>query len=202
MVSDRAPSFWILRVPMEGSCAARIFDVKELEAYFSAIAPMEAANASSSNPEKVHLVILGTLDVIAVGCADGKIHVHNICYDEVVSFSQSTRGAVTALSFRTGKIIKLSDLVCDWRRRKKLGLLDNKQSQDGGWLTNAVVGYLERGERTTQVYISQQLFIALKRDKDGLLLYIATREWQQRMNDINSGVKEVYWFTPASSLVR
>ncbi|GJW76109.1 zinc finger, CCHC-type containing protein [Tanacetum coccineum] len=32
------------------------FDVKELEAYFSAIAPMEAANASSSNPEKVHLV--------------------------------------------------------------------------------------------------------------------------------------------------
>ncbi|GKC51138.1 U3 small nucleolar RNA-associated protein 21, partial [Tanacetum coccineum] len=51
------------------------------------------------------------LDVIAVGCADGKIHVHNICYDEVVSFSQSTRGAVTALSFRTGKIIKLSDLV-------------------------------------------------------------------------------------------
>lgn len=42
------------------------------------------------------------LDVIAVGCADGKIHVHNIRYDEeVVTFSQSTRGAVTALSFRT-----------------------------------------------------------------------------------------------------
>lgn len=44
------------------------------------------------------------LDVIAVGCADGKIHVHNIHYDEeVVAFSQTTRGAVTALSFRTGK---------------------------------------------------------------------------------------------------
>ncbi|KAK1413287.1 hypothetical protein QVD17_35059 [Tagetes erecta] len=42
------------------------------------------------------------LDVIAVGCADGKIHVHNIRYDEeVVTFSQSTRGSVTALSFRT-----------------------------------------------------------------------------------------------------
>ncbi|KAL7615945.1 hypothetical protein Lser_V15G01030 [Lactuca serriola] len=42
------------------------------------------------------------LDVIAVGCADGKIHVHNIRYDEeVVAFSQTTRGAVTALSFRT-----------------------------------------------------------------------------------------------------
>ncbi|XP_024982989.1 U3 small nucleolar RNA-associated protein 21 homolog [Cynara cardunculus var. scolymus] len=42
------------------------------------------------------------LDVIAVGCADGKIHVHNVRYDEeVVTFSQSTRGAVTALSFRT-----------------------------------------------------------------------------------------------------
>lgn len=42
------------------------------------------------------------LDVIAVGCADGKIHVHNIRYDEeVASFSHSTRGAVNALSFST-----------------------------------------------------------------------------------------------------
>nr|XP_034888780.1 U3 small nucleolar RNA-associated protein 21 homolog [Populus alba] len=42
------------------------------------------------------------LDVVAVGCADGKIHVHNIRYDEeVVTFSHSTRGAVTALSFST-----------------------------------------------------------------------------------------------------
>ena len=44
------------------------------------------------------------LDVVAVGCADGKIHVHNIRYDEeVVTFSHSTRGAVTALSFSTGE---------------------------------------------------------------------------------------------------
>ncbi|KAJ8753135.1 hypothetical protein K2173_017699 [Erythroxylum novogranatense] len=42
------------------------------------------------------------LDVVAVGCADGKIHVHNIRYDEeVVTFAHSTRGAVTALSFST-----------------------------------------------------------------------------------------------------
>ena len=42
---------------------------------------------------------------VAVGCSDGNIHVHNIRYDEeVVTFSQTTRGAVTALSFRTGKI--------------------------------------------------------------------------------------------------
>ncbi|KAG6741133.1 hypothetical protein POTOM_056621 [Populus tomentosa] len=42
------------------------------------------------------------LDVVAVGCADGKIHVRNIQYDEeVVTFSHSTRGAVTALSFST-----------------------------------------------------------------------------------------------------
>lgn len=42
------------------------------------------------------------LDVVAIGCGDGKIHVHNIRYDEeVVSFSHSTRGAVTALSFST-----------------------------------------------------------------------------------------------------
>ncbi|KAL1547459.1 U3 small nucleolar RNA-associated protein 21 isoform X1 [Salvia divinorum] len=42
------------------------------------------------------------LDVVAVGCSDGKIHVHNIRYDEeVVTFSHSTRGSVTALSFST-----------------------------------------------------------------------------------------------------
>ncbi|OWM86894.1 hypothetical protein CDL15_Pgr015930 [Punica granatum] len=42
------------------------------------------------------------LDVIAVGCADGKIHVHNIRYDEeVITFSHSMRGAVTSLSFST-----------------------------------------------------------------------------------------------------
>ena len=43
------------------------------------------------------------LDVIAVGCSDGTIHVHNVRYDEeLVSFTHSSRGAVTALSFRTG----------------------------------------------------------------------------------------------------
>ncbi|XP_010263396.1 PREDICTED: WD repeat-containing protein 36 [Nelumbo nucifera] len=42
------------------------------------------------------------LDVVAVGCADGKVHVHNIQYDEeLVTFTHATRGAVTALSFRT-----------------------------------------------------------------------------------------------------
>lgn len=43
------------------------------------------------------------LDVVAVGCADGKIHVHNMRYDEeLVTFTHSMRGAVTALSFSTG----------------------------------------------------------------------------------------------------
>ena len=43
------------------------------------------------------------LDVVAVGCADGTIHVHNIRYDEeLVTFTQSTRGTVTALSFSAG----------------------------------------------------------------------------------------------------
>ncbi|XP_021279189.1 U3 small nucleolar RNA-associated protein 21 homolog [Herrania umbratica] len=42
------------------------------------------------------------LDVIAVGCADGTIHVHNIRYDEeVVTYKHSARGTVTALSFST-----------------------------------------------------------------------------------------------------
>lgn len=43
------------------------------------------------------------LDVVAIGCGDGTIHVHNIRYDkELVTFTHSTRGAVTALSFSTG----------------------------------------------------------------------------------------------------
>lgn len=42
------------------------------------------------------------LDVVVVGCADGKIHIHNIRYDEeLVTFEHSMRGAVTALSFST-----------------------------------------------------------------------------------------------------
>ncbi|KAL2478321.1 transducin family protein/WD-40 repeat family protein [Forsythia ovata] len=42
------------------------------------------------------------LDVVAVGCSDGKIHVHNIRFDEeIVTFTHSTRGSVTALSFST-----------------------------------------------------------------------------------------------------
>ncbi|KAL8542233.1 hypothetical protein ACS0TY_003195 [Phlomoides rotata] len=42
------------------------------------------------------------LDVVAVGCSDGKIHVHNIRYDEeIVTFTNSARGAVTALAFST-----------------------------------------------------------------------------------------------------
>ncbi|KAG0493288.1 hypothetical protein HPP92_004282 [Vanilla planifolia] len=42
------------------------------------------------------------LDVVAVGCSDGTIHIHNVRYDkEIISFTHSTRGAVTALSFRT-----------------------------------------------------------------------------------------------------
>lgn len=48
------------------------------------------------------------LDVVAVGCVDGKIHVHNIRYDEeVVTFVHSMRGAVTSLSFSTGKLVIL-----------------------------------------------------------------------------------------------
>lgn len=43
------------------------------------------------------------LDVIAVGCADGTIHLHNIRYDEeIVTFKHSARGTVTALTFSTG----------------------------------------------------------------------------------------------------
>lgn len=43
------------------------------------------------------------LDIVAVGCANGKVYVHNLLYDEtVVTFLHTGRGPVTALSFRTG----------------------------------------------------------------------------------------------------
>jgi U3 small nucleolar RNA-associated protein 21 len=43
------------------------------------------------------------LDTVGIGCSDGKIHVHNLRYDEtVVSFSHTTGGPITSLSFRTG----------------------------------------------------------------------------------------------------
>lgn len=50
------------------------------------------------------------LDVVAIGCADGKVHLHNLRFDEcVVTFNHMTRGSVTAVSFRTGN---LSLLIC------------------------------------------------------------------------------------------
>ena len=46
------------------------------------------------------------LDVVAVGCSDGSVHVHNVRYDEeLMSFNHQIRGAVTALSFRTGDVV-------------------------------------------------------------------------------------------------
>ncbi|KAG9135364.1 hypothetical protein Leryth_007141 [Lithospermum erythrorhizon] len=42
------------------------------------------------------------VDVVAVGCSDGTIHVHNLLSnEEIMTFTHSTRGAVTALSFST-----------------------------------------------------------------------------------------------------
>ncbi|XP_020995731.2 uncharacterized protein LOC107483334 [Arachis duranensis] len=65
------------------------------------------------------------LDVVAVGCADGSIHVHNIRYDkELVTFTHSTRGSVTALSFCTdGKPLLASGgssgVISVWNLEKK-----------------------------------------------------------------------------------
>lgn len=65
------------------------------------------------------------LDVVAVGCANGKIHVHNILSDEqVVTFAHSTRGAVTALSFSTGGQPLLASggsfgVISIWNLKKK-----------------------------------------------------------------------------------
>uniref|UniRef100_A0A1D1ZKQ4 WD repeat-containing protein 36 n=1 Tax=Anthurium amnicola TaxID=1678845 RepID=A0A1D1ZKQ4_9ARAE len=77
------------------------------------------------------------LDVVAFGCSDGKIHVHNVRYDEeIVSFSHSSRGAVTALSFRTDGEPLLasggsSGVISIWNLEKKRLHSVIKEAHDG-----------------------------------------------------------------------
>ncbi|CAA7054164.1 unnamed protein product [Microthlaspi erraticum] len=65
------------------------------------------------------------LDVVAIGCADGKIHVHDIRLDnEIVTFEDASRGAVTALSFITdGRPLLASGgssgVISIWNLKKK-----------------------------------------------------------------------------------
>ncbi|EPS64844.1 hypothetical protein M569_09935, partial [Genlisea aurea] len=65
------------------------------------------------------------LHVVAFGCSDGKIHVHNIYKDEeIVSFAHSTRCSVTALSFCTNGQPLLasgdsSGVISIWNLEKK-----------------------------------------------------------------------------------
>lgn len=77
------------------------------------------------------------LDVVAVGCADGKIHVHNILYDEeLVTFTHSMRGAVTALSFSTDGQPLLasggtSGVISIWNLEKRRLQSVIKEAHDG-----------------------------------------------------------------------
>ncbi|XP_054800257.1 uncharacterized protein LOC129304574 [Prosopis cineraria] len=77
------------------------------------------------------------LDVVAVGCADGRIHVHNIRYDEeLVTFTHSTRGSVTALSFSTDGQPLLasggsSGVISIWNLEKKRLQSVIKEAHDG-----------------------------------------------------------------------
>ncbi|XP_004513123.1 U3 small nucleolar RNA-associated protein 21 homolog [Cicer arietinum] len=77
------------------------------------------------------------LDVVAVGCTDGRIHVHNIRYDEeLVSFTHSTRGSVTALSFSTDGQPLLasggsSGVISIWNLEKKRLQSVVREAHDG-----------------------------------------------------------------------
>ncbi|KAK4273647.1 hypothetical protein QN277_016997 [Acacia crassicarpa] len=77
------------------------------------------------------------LDVVAVGCADGSIHVHNIRYDEeLVTFTHSMRGSVTALSFSTDGQPLLasggsSGVISIWNLEKKRLQSVIKEAHDG-----------------------------------------------------------------------
>nr|XP_008391429.2 U3 small nucleolar RNA-associated protein 21 homolog isoform X2 [Malus domestica] len=81
------------------------------------------------------------LDVVAVGCADGNIHVHNIRYDEeLVTFSHSARGAVTALSFSTdGKPLLASGgssgIISIWNLEKRRLQSVIRDAHDGSILS-------------------------------------------------------------------
>ncbi|CAA6672103.1 unnamed protein product [Spirodela intermedia] len=77
------------------------------------------------------------LDVVAFGCSDGKVHVHNVrCDEEIVSFSHSTHGAVTSLSFRTDGEPLLasggsSGVIAIWNLEKKRLHSVIKEAHDG-----------------------------------------------------------------------
>ncbi|XP_068656250.1 uncharacterized protein [Aristolochia californica] len=77
------------------------------------------------------------LDVVAVGCSDGKVHVHNLKYDEeIVSFTHATRGSVTALSFRTDGQPLLasggsSGVISIWNLEKRRLQSVIKEAHDG-----------------------------------------------------------------------
>ncbi|KAG9439404.1 hypothetical protein H6P81_019569 [Aristolochia fimbriata] len=77
------------------------------------------------------------LDVVAVGCSDGKVHVHNLRYDEeIVSFTHATRGSVTALSFRTDGQPLLasggsSGVISIWNLEKRRLQSVIKEAHDG-----------------------------------------------------------------------
>ncbi|XP_028760737.1 WD repeat-containing protein 36 isoform X2 [Neltuma alba] len=77
------------------------------------------------------------LDVVAVGCADGRIHVHNLRYDEeLFTFTHSTRGSATALSFSTDGQPLLasggsSGVVNIWNLEKKRLQSVIKEAHDG-----------------------------------------------------------------------
>ncbi|KAL6194597.1 hypothetical protein ACLB2K_035679 [Fragaria x ananassa] len=81
------------------------------------------------------------LDVVAIGCADGKVHVHNIRYDEeIVTFTHSTRGAVTALSFSTDGQPLLasggsSGVISIWNLEKRRLQSVIKEAHDGSVLS-------------------------------------------------------------------
>jgi len=59
--------------------------------------------------------------VVAVGLADGRTLIHNIEFDEtLMTFQQHDWGPVTAISFRTGRLITLLSLLYHCYHRHSL----------------------------------------------------------------------------------
>ncbi|XP_038987551.1 WD repeat-containing protein 36 [Phoenix dactylifera] len=104
------------------------------------------------------------LDVVAVGCSDGMIHIHNLRYDEeLISFTHSTRGAVTALSFRTDGQPLLasggsSGIISIWNLEKRRLQSVIREAHDGSiislhFLANEPVLMSSAGDNSIKMWI-------------------------------------------------
>jgi U3 small nucleolar RNA-associated protein 21 len=64
------------------------------------------------------------IDIVAVGCSDGSIHLVNLLYDEVLFTFTQKEGAITAISFLTDSTLGLSLMATTCQASGRIVLWD------------------------------------------------------------------------------